>query len=843
MLFFSNRWKTYVAIFALTAVMIFSVSSYLSATQTPSELDIVVAGQPQAVVLLGANPDPQTNQAAQTLVDYVYKSTGAALPLMTADELTGSEQALIYVGSDAAAAHPSLVLDLTGMDDHGFSIQYQGNSIVIAGPAGWGTMNGVLEFLERYVGVRWLFPGPDGEDVPQLTDLTVTKENVAQEPAFTYRVISPANASPYTPGTRQPLNEWALKNRLQGSHNGGIVFIHNLFTLFPPEKYGTSNPEFYPNGNPPAPGTRNGWQPCFTAQGAVEAAVYGILEYFQANPGKQYFSLGVNDMGGYCEASPSHPHYPGKMNSVGVVDMSDIYYEWVNEVVEQVLLVYPDKWFGLLAYQNVMDPPSFPVHPRVVPFITKDRMTWADSGIKADGQQQMDDWNGKASQLAWYDYMYGTFYLLPRVYPHLMAENYRYAKENNVIANYTEMYFNIGDGPKAWVSAKLQWDPYQDVDALLDEWYVRMVGPAAAPDLAEYFELWERFWTERIPQSSWFQNSKEKIYLPFTEAPYLNLVTANELDESKQLLASVAAKAVTDEQQTRASLLQRVFEYYEATILSYTAKPEPPATENDALALLESIAEADPNAPERHQELIESFKSDPALRLHIEPRVEWTKPIGFDFWNLANYVTAHEPNGGAVTQEVSDLAANGDSPYVRQLAALLLQTQTSAPLTVNASFENGGTQATSWANWITGAGSIRRTETAARSGQASLLIRGMARGGPAQTFDVEPGLAAAQVHYYTPVNTVTNGTIQLTLNLKSAQGKTLSTLQTSATPLSKTVGSWSSIGILENIPAAVGNAAVEKLQIVVVLDNMGTGVEVYVDDAVVYQNSPAPPAP
>ena len=120
--------------------------------------------------------------------------------------------------------------------------------------------------------------------------------------------------------------------------------------------------------------------------------------------------------GGHCEADPSHPHYPGRLNSIGMVDMSDIYYAWVNEVVTRVLEVYPDKWFGVLAYYDVMDPPSFPLHPRVIPLITKDRMAWIDDDVRAAGHKQMDAWNAVAAQVAWYDYMYGgAHYIVPRI--------------------------------------------------------------------------------------------------------------------------------------------------------------------------------------------------------------------------------------------------------------------------------------------------------------------------------------------------------------------------------------------------------------------------------------------
>ena len=153
----------------------------------------------------------------------------------------------------------------------------------------------------------------------------------------------------------------------------------------------------------------------------------------------------------------------------------------------------PDKWFGLLAYDCVTDPPSFTLHPRVVPFITKDRMTWIDEEVRALRHKHTEEWQSRANQLAWYDYMYGVHYVVPRVYPHLIAENLRYAKEHGVVAHYIEMYHNIADGPKPWLISKLLWDPYQDVDVLLDEWCERMVGAAAAVELRAFYDFWEDF--------------------------------------------------------------------------------------------------------------------------------------------------------------------------------------------------------------------------------------------------------------------------------------------------------------------------------------------------------------
>ncbi|RAV17887.1 hypothetical protein DQG23_26120 [Paenibacillus contaminans] len=809
-------------------------------------LDIVHKGQANAMIVVAPDADEQTQAAADTLAEYVLKSTGAQLPVITEDQLSGDngqlqDQVRIHIGANGSQQDPHLdeLLQAVDADGDGYVIHFHENEIVIAGSSVWGTKNGVFDFLERYVGVRWLMPGPDGEDVPQTTDLTIERSDILENPAFIQRVVSPMVTSPDEAHPLQSQNEWAQRNRLQGKYNMPVGFHHNLYSLFPVEWYGSTRPDFYPKSIPPNPGAAASWQPCFSADGSVEAAVYGILQYFAANPDASSFSLGVNDSGNYCETDSNHPLYPDRINSVGRIHMSEIYYKWVNDVVEQVLEVYPDKWFGLLAYEEVNDPPAFPLNPRVVPFVTKDRLSWTDPEVKDVEHGMIEQWEQVAENVGWYDYLYGTLYTIPRIYPHVMAENYRYAKDNHVIAHYAELYGNAGDGPKAWLSAKLQWDPNQDVDALLEEWYERAVGPAAAADLAAYYALWEHYWTEQIQASDWFQIGKNMTYLAFNDLSYLNLVTDDMVTQSRALLEAAVAKAGTPKQKARANVLLRAFEYYEASALSYPKKNDPPASEAEALQLLDHIAETIAGKLAYAQDrlrLLEEFKNDPLLVNPASLRIDWSGWNKYDFWNLIEYIRENEAAGGPVTQKVRELASSEQPSKIRSFAELLEEVLFGwGSVTANASFENGTTTASPWELWVSSTGTIKRTEGMSRTGNASLVVDKLARGGPAQLFSINPGLIAARAYFYTPAGTHHNGTIQLLYNVKDAQGNNLTVLRSEEKAIADTAGEWTSIGILEEVPAAIGGKEVKKIQVVVLINGFAEGSGLYVDDVEVFQ--------
>ncbi|MFD0714469.1 DUF4838 domain-containing protein [Paenibacillus sp. GCM10027626] len=607
---------------------------------------------------------------AAPLVEYVKKSAGVELPVVAGQPSDG-DGAAIYLGFSRAedeAAHHALLHD---MNEQGFIIDSQEDTVTIVGNTPQATEFGIYEFLERYVGVRWLMPGPDGEEVPQRSSITIPRELVREEPATISRHFF---------GTEGPASftEWAVRNRMDNN----IQFHHNMNNLFDPKVF-ADHPEYYAGGVVPSHPWN--WQPCFN-DATAEAAIRRIDEYFSANPQASSYSLGINDSINYCE-TPGHPDYPTRTNSVGNLHRSDLYYRWVNKIAEGVSEKYPDKYFGLLSYREMYDPPMnddgtpLKLHPRVIPYITDDRMSWTDEPIGAAGKQHTENWLQSASSLGWYEYLYGSPYNVPRIYLHKMAENYRYGDEHGVIGHVAELYPNFGEGPKPWVSAKLQWNPNQDVDQLLQQWYTSAVGEEAAAYLRQYYELWEGFWTTRIFGSSWYKEWKERPgrsnYLNLFDQSYLKEVARVDIAESRRLLELAVAHAGTEKQKVRAGLLLRAFEFYEASALSYPqiGAIDPPKTEQEALAMLEVIARSYEMGNKRGQ-LINEFAKHPALHLPLKPPTyggEWNGVQRVWFDGLMKYVIAEPANGPVrmrVDQFLAELPEDIRRQYVEQIPDL-----------------------------------------------------------------------------------------------------------------------------------------------------------------------------
>ncbi|MBP1990153.1 DUF4838 domain-containing protein [Paenibacillus eucommiae] len=542
-------------------------------------IKICEGAQITAVALTAPDANDQIRYAAALLVTYINKSTGGQLfCLSTSDPDIPSDIHRIYIGTYDPAIQTEIRSRLDGLGSDGFIIFPYENSIAIVGNTSGGTEFGVLEFLERYVGVRWLMPGPDGADVPYHTDITIPLVPICDEPASLSRHFFGTESADTS-------IEWARHNRMQDT----IHFHHNMSELFNPQVF-QEHPEYYPDGV--LPSHPDNWQPCMNDITARVAA-QRIITFFEQNPDAISYSLGINDSQIYCEANPDHPLYTGKINSIGYLDLSDVYYPWINKIVESVSEIYPDKYFGLLAYWNVYDPPTkVKLHPRIIPYITDDRMSWIDPVKRLEGHKHTERWKQAAEHLAFYEYLYGSPYCVPRIYNYRMAENYKYAKDANVIAHVAELFPNFGEGPKPWISAKLQWNPEQRVEDLLNEWVVRAVGWKAAPYLLEYYNFWEYFWNTRVFVTEWYRKWADSAvrfnFLDLFDSSYLQAVSDEDLAACRLFMEQVVFHAETEGQKKRALLLMSTFEYYEASTLSYmrdTQTPRP-ASNEEALAIL-----------------------------------------------------------------------------------------------------------------------------------------------------------------------------------------------------------------------------------------------------------------
>src|SRR5690606_25752084 len=238
-------------------------------------------GKSTFTVVVPAQAPDSVKNAARELQRDIKESTGATLPFQKeTDPVSGN---IISLGStqQAAAAH----VTTEGIADEGFRIITRGENIFILGPdtvakigsssveTSWrsdnmeyqlqpdvpgnqltqnggfsnGTANGVYTFLEDYLGVRWLFPGDLGRDVPAHSTLIIPDIDRTDAPGFIWRDF------PHLQNTRA-VAQWRDQQKLGFSFR--LNFNHNWVETVRPAMY-KEHPEWFAmiNGKRPEPPT------------------------------------------------------------------------------------------------------------------------------------------------------------------------------------------------------------------------------------------------------------------------------------------------------------------------------------------------------------------------------------------------------------------------------------------------------------------------------------------------------------------------------------------------------------------------------------------------------------
>ena len=666
-------------------VLLFIIAISLC-TATCRAMPIVKDNIPAATIVIAANSSESIQESAKTLQHYIAKSTGATLPI------TNAPGAAISIRLQDAAALPGS----PKLDQDGFILQgLDAKTFVIAGGSEQGIEFGVYDFLERYLGVRWLMPGEMGEDVPAHATLDIPAQKVLEEPVYLSRRLGPGSV--LGRGADNPNGEWAVHNRAVWR----VMANHNLLNIFPPKDYAKTHPEFYAflGGKRAIPQQGNvRWQPNFSAPDIVDEGAGQVEKYFQEHPDATSYSLAMNDAGGFDQSPESLARRNGKKNSQKYEDVSDDYFLWANAVAQKVLLKYPGKWFGTLAYRELTDPPKaeIGVNDHIIPFMTQERLRWIDPELRKIDQENTEKWAAVAKNLGWYDYVYGSWYFVPREWPHTMQEYLSWGAAHHVRFYISELYPNWGEGPKGWILAKLLWNPNQDVDALLDDWYTHAAGEAAAPKLREYFAIWEKFWTQDILQSKWWSGAGP--YLNFNNEIYLADIPKSYIERSTALLNEAYELADTPERKMRVDKLRDVWlRFYKPNIVVYQGeheKREPVQTEAQALAMMdEAIAVTE--ASQTRQDFLRalpSYRSDPFYNFMAARPSDIDKHFGGDWkgdsllWDLLPWVK----KSAAVKARIEKLASDVN-PAMQQNIHLLLSAASGVgkQLLANPSFEEG----------------------------------------------------------------------------------------------------------------------------------------------------------
>ena len=422
-------------------------------------------------IVLSESPTAAESRAAELLAEHLGHLLEVDLPVVTADAPPRDDE--ILVGHSRRTRHLNIDVDLAVLGKDGFVLRTVGGRLVLVGGSGKGVIYAATTFLEDYLGFRFYAPGalvapdadtlelPDGLDVVQVPPIEFREDYYrgAQDPAF---------------------GEWHKLNRHVEEWG---PWVHTFAGLVPPDEHFETHPEWYAEVD----GRRisNG-QLCLTNEAMYDVLVANLQQWIEAEPEKQYWSVSQNDTQGFCTCD----------RCAAIDAEQEAHSGSLITFINRVAAEFPEQTISTLAYQYSRKAPR-ELRPAdnvlvvLAPIELNRSRPVATDPSAAAFRAELEDWARITDRLLIWDYVI-QFSNLVSPFPNLrvLQPNLRYFVDNSAVAHFQQGNREVGGEwaeLRAYLIAKLLWNPDADVDVLIDDFLAGYYG-AAAPHLRAYID-------------------------------------------------------------------------------------------------------------------------------------------------------------------------------------------------------------------------------------------------------------------------------------------------------------------------------------------------------------------
>ena len=456
-------------------------------TQTADSIKILVPGDAL----------PGERHAGEELKTFLEEAVGAALEIV-ADEKPGALHIRVGQSPRTRELLPEVGWDALGPEEIIIKTAANGD-LVLSGGRPRGALYAVYAFLEDVAGVR--FWTSRETQVPKHETLAVPRQDVRYNPPVFSRVgtfhdfrMHPEFAA------RLRINRIVpRKDPMPESIGGGLHVIGGQHTFeglyFPAAEYLATHPEWFSLINGKRVGGNHTGNLCLTNPELLEAMKAKVLDILRQDPDPRMIDISQNDgTRELCQCEPCKAAIAEEGAQSGLL------LRFVNAVAEAVEKEFPQVKLLTYAYEFTSDPPKL-VRPRsnvVINLVASD--TWIHQPLYAPENrifgQRLEAWSRIAREVqVWHNMANFANWLLPMPNLGFYGPEIRYLVDRNTTSI---LYLNdygsggtAGDfvGLKAYVIAKLMWNPSLDANAVIDEYLDGYYGPAAGRILRRYLDF------------------------------------------------------------------------------------------------------------------------------------------------------------------------------------------------------------------------------------------------------------------------------------------------------------------------------------------------------------------
>ena len=471
------------------------------ACSTAAGLDIVKDGGTDYRIVVWEGESQSVVKAADLLQLYVFRATGARLPIEAVDSVDSlsPQQRIIVLGDNPYSR--SLGIDLSQAVPDCFHVKTQGQNLLIVGNddegdpfsnslfRSAGTYIGVSRVLQDQLGIQQYLPGPLWLHVPESDAWTFPETDQLFEPEFLQRKPSVSHIAfdPNPQRRNRRLREQQEFSRFNGAGQGMLGSVtHAVAYMMKPyvedDKYvGKQEWVALYDGQRLVPNEFTHWYRfhlCTANPEVRQIAVDYVLDFFEKNPDHDVCPIGMTDGDRHCQCDLCTA-----LDVPGIESKSDRYFDFAIDIANRVREQHPDKMIGFYVYAAYVDPP---VRPVTIP--ENLYLEYVQNGTLYFSQQErqltlerMRAWRKLSNNITFYTWPASHgFFSLPLNDPQWILEYLELLKEEDyfgvqayVMGCYTARQ------PEGYLLTQMLWDMDQNPSDVLDRFYNDLYGDAA----------------------------------------------------------------------------------------------------------------------------------------------------------------------------------------------------------------------------------------------------------------------------------------------------------------------------------------------------------------------------
>ena len=459
---------------------------------------------------------------------------------------------------------------IAGRDDPSVDLQKEqidGGRVLMCEHA---TLFGVYEFLERFAGVRFYFPGEFGTIVPKRRGIRVPDGLFTVKPDFSVRdiLVMQDGTVPDMPGKKSD-RSWKAHNWLRlRLQTESIPCMHGQSYMSFPERFHKTHPEYFALVKSQDGTSTNRavvarceslsdgqmcqsskiwdeiYRDCRAYLNGESAASRGAGTTWNRNFSGRFLDVMPQDCMKRCQCEDCRKAYVK-----GPQFATDLVWRQTAHLANRLAADgFKDFIVTQMAYAPYRAVPDFAL-PSNVWAMVAEMGPWGINGPgKTDAEvDEVRRWSEKAHGNVWmwtYPSKYGVKDTpgVPDMAPRAFAAYYkRVAPYIRGAFLETECERSLFHYLNYYVFSKIAWNNNVDVEALLDEHFRLMFG-AAAPEMAAFYAALEEKWTKQVLKR-WAPDGGELRFVVATDVElWRNVFSPGLRAEWKRLFDRAAAK-------------------------------------------------------------------------------------------------------------------------------------------------------------------------------------------------------------------------------------------------------------------------------------------------------------